>query len=137
MNIRDEIHAKYGSNVYIALGAVANEITAKYQAAWDAGRYAEDDWLYKQCGGTPETTVIRDAWNELKKAALDLWMSRVSREQMVAALCMLSAFPGGILPSVAWLPGAETLTDMDLLRAWSVAHPDEAPIYRNDEALLP
>lgn len=142
MNIENEILAKYGSNFYVALGTVADEITAKYQAAWDNGVYTDNAlpgqaMMNQLCGRTPEAAVISDAWNELKKASLNLWMSGVSREQMVAALCMLSAVPGGMFLSVAWLHGAENLTDMALMRAWNEAHPDEAPIYRNDEALLP
>ena len=141
MNIENEILAKYGSNVYVALGTVADEITAKYQAAWDNGVYTDNAlpgqaMMNQLCGRTPEAAVISDAWNELKKASLNLWMSGVSREQMVAALCMLSAVPGGMFLSVAWLHGAENLTDMALMRAWNEAHPDEAPIYSNDEALL-
>ena len=79
MNIENEILAKYGSNVYVALGTVADEITAKYQAAWDNGVYTDNalpgQAMMNQLWPHPGSCGYLGRLNELKKASLNLWMS--------------------------------------------------------------
>lgn len=125
MNIHEEFCKMHGSDWIIQLNRLDGDgesICAKYQALYDAGEYAGP--LLPMTHSTPEEWALRDAYNEIRRTTVMLWLQAIPRDQMLGMLNALAPLLCGV---VEYLPG-ERMTVPLLQDAWNKAHPDEAPI---------
>lgn len=127
MNIYEELRKMHGSDWLLQLqrlGGDGGAICAKYQALYDAGKYADP---LPVIASTPEEWALRDAYNEIRDTTVTLWLQAIPRDQMLGMLNALSPLLCGV---VVYLPG-ERMTAPMMMAAWNKAHPDEAPIIHN------
>ena len=130
MDIREIIIKEHGSNCIVALNGDAENIISEHQAMLDAGNYGNDPrvYLYNQDAAQ---VAAQEAYNRIKREVLSRWIRSVTREQMLG---MLNALSMTMFPSVEYLPG-ESISIMELSRAWNDANPSSPAISINPDAL--
>lgn len=130
MDIREIIIKQHGSNCIVALNGDAESIISEHQTALDTGKYSDDPrvYLYNQ---DAVQVAAQEAYNRIKHEVLSRWMRSVTREQMLG---MLNALSMTMFPSIEYLPG-ESISIMELSRAWNDANPSSPAISINPDAL--
>ena len=125
MKIEEIIRRDHGSNCILALGPSALDIIEEHQQLLDNGGYRDPlSAIY----GEPEEVAAQDAYNRIRGAVLNNWLSVVPRDQMIAVLNVVAQIPGGGF--VQYLPG-ESLSVTLLMDEWNKANPEDKPISIN------
>ena len=130
MDIREIIIKEHGSNCIVALNGDAERIISEHQTALDTGKYSDDPRVYLFHQDAAQVAA-QESYDRIKYEVLYRWMQSVTRDQMLG---MLNALSMTMFPSIEYLPG-ESISIMELSRAWNDANPSSPAISINPDAL--
>lgn len=131
--IEENVISAYGSNAAITLshlGGNPAEIFDRYEVASES---TDDvyDTFYKALGRDRKTQLVTDCYHAIRDEAIRLWLTSISRDQMLTMLNTVSALP---VSGISLWDG-EFLAPSLLAIKWSENHPEESPIVTNDNYL--
>lgn len=115
------------------LGVDAYAKINQWQELFDAGELRD---IFNQ-PIEPSEAAAEDAanglWNDLKACLEQTWLSKLTRKEAVTIGNTIGVLPDAYIK----LCNDVTIPASDVPKHWNCAHPEEKPIYRNDEHLLP
>lgn len=137
MNVSDALKKFLGNEIYTAAYLMnqkaVEQIETVYQEAWDSGNgftfatmfspRKDDESEMKACAVQMQ--------NDLKKLIVKEWISKYTRDEMIALCNLLLKGPQNRYTRICLVADLERTAD-DIAIEWNGAHPNESPIYFPD-----
>lgn len=131
MKLYEIMSRKHTNTILDTLSALGVDWTIRanqWQELFDAGD-ARD--LFSR--PMSEEAAAEALWRDLRRDLVAAWLQSLTRDQALAIGNSIGALPYATVELCADVK----VSAIDVPSCWNKAHPEEKPIYRNDENMLP